>query len=425
MSRRHFYACLTLTALLSVLGTACSNPPADSAAGITGPTPAATMAAVGGAGGVLHPLVVNFPPRADGVDFRRQLESKYTGMGRRTGEVYVDQDGEATWVGEYMRYRVNGCDHDTATQRTLAQVDGAPPAQICSPFAFPETAVYPPRDHVVDFRRQLGAKYQAMGRTAQSAVDPDGAAIWLSEYYRYRTSGCDHATATQNTMVQIDGQPAPPSCVVACAYYTSGQSTAPGDGGTFSVQLIRTSGSCNWIADSDSDWLTVNRPITGGDRSFLSYSVAANTGSARNGRLRFSYPGGTSYFDVNQGSASYNLQFQMFDPAVSSTTPATECKIRTTGTLCTLQALTSRLPPAAATFDWRVEYAYNGSKVRTQVGSLTSFSFTETCGPAPPEGAIVPITVKLIAADGAGNSATIFSGEGSQPALQLRVFSCP
>jgi hypothetical protein len=61
----------------------------------------------------------------------------------------------------------------------------------------------------VDFRRQLGAKYQAMGRSAQSAVDPDGAAIWLGEYYRYRTSGCDHATATQKVMAQIDGQAAP------------------------------------------------------------------------------------------------------------------------------------------------------------------------------------------------------------------------
>ena len=84
--------------------------------------------------------------------------------------------------GRVLRYRVNGCDHDTATQRTLAQVDGAAPAQVCSILQFPETAIYPPRDHVVDFRRQLGAKYQSLGRSAQSAVDPDGAAIWISEY---------------------------------------------------------------------------------------------------------------------------------------------------------------------------------------------------------------------------------------------------
>jgi hypothetical protein len=40
---------------------------------------------------------------------------------------------------------VNGCDHDTATQRALAQIDGAAPAQVCALLFFPENAVYPPR----------------------------------------------------------------------------------------------------------------------------------------------------------------------------------------------------------------------------------------------------------------------------------------
>ena len=78
-----------------------------------------------------------------------------------------------------------------------------------------------------------------------------------------------------------------------------------------------------------------------------------------------------------------------------------------------------------STYDWRVEYTYNGSKVKTQVGPLSSFSFTESCGPAPPEGAVIPIVATLTAADGIGNSGTAVSGQGSQQALQLRIFSCP
>ena len=201
--RRSFAIFLAVACL-----SACSRDPQEPHAAMPTSPSAVTPDTTGGSF-VSRPAVIAFPPRPDGVEFRAQLENKYLAMGRRPAAVIVDQEGEATWIGEYYRYRVNGCDHDTATQRALAQIDGAPPGQICSLLVFPENAVYPPRDHVVDFRRQLGAKYQAMGRSAQSAVDPEGAAIWLGEYYRYRTSGCDHATATQKVMAQIDGNAAP------------------------------------------------------------------------------------------------------------------------------------------------------------------------------------------------------------------------
>jgi hypothetical protein len=374
---------------------------------------------------VSRPAVVGFPPRADGVDFRAQLENKYVAMGRRPSQVYVDPDGEATWVGEYYRYRVNGCDHNTAISRVMTQVDGGAPGPICSVLAFPETAVYPPREEVVDFRRQLGTKYQGMGRSAQSAVDPEGAAIWLGEYYRYRTSGCDHATATQKVMTQVDGNAAPASCVVACAYFVQTPITIPSGAGAFSADLRRTSGSCDWVALTDTPWITLNPPIVGTDRTIQSYTVAENTGQPRWGQIRFVYPGGITYLDINQGAPSYSLAFQLFDPAVSSTTPTLECAVRTTTTICTLSAATSKLPPSVTTYDWQVEYAYNGSKLKTQVGALNTFSFTESCGASPAEGAPVSIKVTLKVSDPAGNSATVFSGQGTQPSLQLRTFSCP
>jgi hypothetical protein len=58
------------------------------------------------------------------------------------------------------------------------------------------------------------------------------------------------------------------------------------------------------------------------------------------------------------------------------------------------------------------------------VGQLSTFSFTESCGVAPPEGSVIPISVTLKATDAAGNSATIYSGQGTQPPLQMRFFNC-
>src|ERR671912_113709 len=135
MSSRHVLALCAAT----LFAAACSSNPAErSAATPTAPTIVA--AADGTQGGVSRRQAVDFPPRPDGVDFRTQLENKYVAMGRRPSQVIVDMEGEATWVGEYYRYRVNGCDHNTATQRVMVQIDGAAAGAVCSVLVFPETA---------------------------------------------------------------------------------------------------------------------------------------------------------------------------------------------------------------------------------------------------------------------------------------------
>ena len=372
-------------------------------------------------GGVWRPAIVAFPPRADGMDFRAQLESKYTSMGRSPVETYVDMEGEVAWIGEYYRYRVNGCDHNTAIQYTMLQIDTGVAAPVCAVRFFPENAEYPPREHSVDFRRELGKKYQAMGRSARSAVDADGAGIWISEYLRYSSSGCDHATASQKTLTQIDGNPTPETCLAQCAYRVDSPASVTAVGGTFRAEPERTSGSCDWLAESEVAWISLSRPITGTSRSPLSYTVQPNSGAPRSGSIRISHADGLVHLQVNQGSASHNLEFQFFDPA-RSTSPITECQIRSTATICTLTAVAT-LPAAIVDYNWLVEYAYGGARVREQVGQLSTLSFTESCATSP--GAVVPITVTLTATDAAGNRATIYSGRGSQPALQLRAFACP
>jgi hypothetical protein len=372
-------------------------------------------------GGPWRPAVVTFPPREEGMDFRVQLENKYVSRGRTPAQTYVDMEGEIVWMGEYNRYRVNGCDHTTAMQYVRTEIDSGVTPPVCSVSFFPENAIYPPREQSVDFRHQLGRKYQSMGRSATSAVDADGAGVWISEYFRYRTSGCDHPTATQKVMTQIDGNPAPETCLAQCSYRVNSQSVGAA-GGNFRAEPERTSGTCDWIAESEVPWISLDRPVTGTNRSPLSYTVDPNSGGPRTGSIRISYPNGQIRLDVDQSSPSHSLAFAFFDPA-RSTSPVTECQIRSTTTICTLTAVVT-LPAAVSRYEWVVEYAYDGSRVWTQSGQLPTLSFTESCAASPGSGAVIPVSVSLTAVDVQGNSATIYSGQGSQPALQLRSFPC-
>jgi len=410
---------LLLSLCAVALAMACSHKPSDTAASPTSPSPIAAM----DGGGVSGPQIVNFPARNDTVDFRRQLETKYANdLKRPTGQVYVDFEGDAAWIGEYQRMRANGCDHNTSVQRVMGQIDGSGTNQVCSVLNFPETATYASREELVDFRHQLGGKYQSMGRSFSSAVDADGIGIWVGEYLRYRSSGCDHGSSVQKTLTQVDGNPAPESCVVTCAYTFSPTSTRIDPvGGSFTATAVRTSGSCEWIAGSEVPWMSVNRPISGGANSPLNYIVQANTtGAERSGSIRVAYAGGNSYFNVTQSASGANLQFQMFDPAVSANNPTTECQIRTPGSVCTLVARDGNNPAPSGNYEWRVEYTYNGSKLKTQSGALPTFSFSEACSAAAGSGSAISLSVRLVAP-----GTTLQSGQGNQPPLQLKAFACP
>ena len=385
--------------------------------------PSALTASSPGDGGVNRPAVIALPRSPEAIDFRAQLENKYRGMGRTPAEVYVDHEGDAVWINEYYRYRINGCDHNTAMQYVKLQIDSGVAPPVCSASFFPENAVYPSREHMVDARRQLGRKYQSMGRSSQSAVDADGIGIWMGEYFRYTSSGCDHATASQKVLPQIDGAPAPETCLAQCVYRVPSGVAVPAAGGTFRGEPERTAGSCDWLAESEVPWINLTRPVTGGNRSPLTFAVQPNAGAPRSGAIRISYPGGQTSLVVDQSSPIQNIAFEFFDPA-RSTTAVTECQIRSTATICTLNPVAT-LPTVIVSYDWRVEYAYDGTRSHTQVGPLSSMSFAESCGVLPGNGVVVPISVSVTATDAAGNRATIYSGQGGQPALQLRAFACP
>jgi len=158
--------------LLLMLVTACSRSPERATA--ASPTAPSSLAATGvdrtpmGVGGVAGPMDVVLPGRNDSFDFRNQLETKYqAGLNRSASSTFVDREGEVVWVQEYMRYRVNGCDHAAAMQRVFAQIDGNPPGAYCA--ENPGGLVqFPPRDEAFGFRQQLESKYQQMSRGLSS-----------------------------------------------------------------------------------------------------------------------------------------------------------------------------------------------------------------------------------------------------------------
>jgi len=79
------------------------------------------------------PRVVPFPPRNEPYAFRQELERTYRdGLRRNATSSYVDIEGSIVWTQEYLRYRVNRCSHEAATQKVLDQIDGKGIAPVCT-----------------------------------------------------------------------------------------------------------------------------------------------------------------------------------------------------------------------------------------------------------------------------------------------------
>ena len=418
-----------LVCTLSLIAGCSRNPErAGAAASPTAPSAAAPGSLLGSTsvapGGISGKFDVSFPARNDSFDFRIQLEAKYrTGLGRAVAPTYVDPEGEVVWTQEYIRYRVNGCDHATATQRVMAQIDGQPAGQVCG--APPDGLIaFPPRNDSFDFRRQLEAKYQQFGRGfSQSAVDAEGGVIWTQEYLRYRVNQCDHASSVQKVFSQIDGGGVAPTCFVPPCVYTIAPSThnVGAAGGTFTATITRTSGDCTFGAESLSPFVSLVSGTEGTTSpTTLTYTVQPNTGGTRSGAIRVRWTGNSTLLEINQSAQS--IMFTMSDPVAQPGTTTT-CLITSNPTTC-LFAATGEVT-GAVTYAWTATYQYGTTVTHSQSGTSPNFSFTQTCGGsgATATGTEVPLNVTLTVTDTNGIT-TLQSGSGSQPPLTIKFFTC-
>jgi hypothetical protein len=76
---------------------------------------------------------IPFPPRNEGLLFMNQLDATYRDALRRSlGSSFVDNEGAVVWVLEYLRYRLNGCNHGDATNKVIQQIRGLGIQPVCT-----------------------------------------------------------------------------------------------------------------------------------------------------------------------------------------------------------------------------------------------------------------------------------------------------
>jgi hypothetical protein len=129
--------------------------------------------------------------------------------------------------------------------------------------------------------------------------------------------------------------------------------------------------------------------------------------------------------------ATVVASFQLFDPGTQGA-PTTECRIRSMSTppqesTCTLNSTSFTLGSnAIVSYAWTVEYQYDSLRTIQKTGSLPTLSFTDICGlpTSTDSGNGQSLSVTLTVTDNLGATATATAGAGSQPALQIRLFTC-
>ena len=67
---------------------------------------------------------IPFPPQNEPVAFLTQLETTYRDQLRRPAlTTFVDATGQAVWMADYLRYRLNNCEHADSVEKVLTRVD--------------------------------------------------------------------------------------------------------------------------------------------------------------------------------------------------------------------------------------------------------------------------------------------------------------
>jgi hypothetical protein len=306
-------AAVGLAVALSILQAACGHqePAAPTAVVVERGAPPAAGSAAGltsfAASDLDNPGLVAFPPRNEPYAFRQELEAEYRdGLKRSPSSTYVDLEGDVVWTQEYLRYRVNQCDHATAVAKVLSQIEGNGIAPVCgNP---PSGAVaFPPRNEPYAFRLELERKYRDDLRrsAASSYVDIEGSIVWTQEYLRYRVNRCGHTAATSKVLNQIAGLGIAPTCWDALSGVWDGTSTYFNAPFTIDMWLSGTRISGRYVDRHDSGY--VDGTYTGG--SPVEFNVNFGDGGIRveggfdgpdriRGTLRVTYISGVFPFEM-------------------------------------------------------------------------------------------------------------------------------
>jgi len=99
-------------------------------------------------------------------------------------------------------------------------------------------------------------------------------------------AGSGGGTGTPSTTLAPTTTLAPPGTPCAFTVSAAEPPTFPAAGGSGVCQVVTNRGNCQWSAESTESWIEVTGGAGGNGSGAVRFSVAANPGSARTGRIR-------------------------------------------------------------------------------------------------------------------------------------------
>jgi hypothetical protein len=236
--------------------------------------------------------------------------------------------------------------------------------------------------------------------------------------YYVRVRGLVGNTGTeQSNEVVVTVGTAPPPCASTVT------PTAINVGSAATTATVTVTSTCAWTAFSGVSWVTIASGASGVGNGVVTLNIAANPGGSRVGLV--SIAGQT--VTVTQSSGTLSVGFELYDPG-TQITPTTECRIAGNPSQCELRSTSFTFGPnAIVNYQWSVQYTYDTVKVLTASGASPIFSFSDICGQpsSTADGVSQPLSATLTITDNFGETATATAGVGTQPALSIRLFTCP
>ena len=311
----------------------------------------------------------------------------------------------------------NACGTGAPTPDLQVVVGGAPPPpppSACAVSLLPPTQNVPSGGSTFDLQVSTASNCQW-----QASLDVP----WLS--FGSATSGQGNGTVRVNAASNGGGGR---SGRVTVTTSTASAATDVSQGGTTScsysvnptnfnviaaggsvVANVTASTGCAWTSASNSGFVTISSGTSGNGNGSVVLQVANNTGSARNGSARVSWPGGGQDLSIAQSGAS------TVPPTAAFTASPDPCLLTTGNVLtCTFNASASSAGSGTITaYIW--QYLTTNQEESGPTHSPTQFT---ECGIGSNQQVAVPVTLRV------RNSGGVLSSPVQQTVTLRRQGAC-
>ena len=255
----------------------------------------------------------------------------------------------------------NGPDSPTKPSAVAAAVPSSLSALISPLAAFPGD-----RAEVYQFRVQLEDVYRTEGYpTSPTVVNMEGAVIWITEYVRYRVTGCSHEDAINKVNFGIDNlnSPALPGCGLTVPFPERGEAyrfrteylepkyRAKG----FSTQSLFVN------PEGDVIWTMEYLRLRVGDCSHAETTNRVNVAVRTKTTPADCTSGSSTPTPPPQTGSAPVARFDVV-PNQGTQVNAPQCSVRATGgnnnrnqLLCTFDATSSTPRPGITSYEWDID----------------------------------------------------------------------